>query len=210
MSKQSYQTHTRLIIGFKSKEFMKTSPKSWVLGNSHGPFDTSKRLWCLDEMCNFTGTGKSESGTNHLDPLCKAAVPTLSTWEAGDQPWFHCAASTIDTFIHIHIHYQQRGVPVTQRTWQGDFKSAKSAPTELLGSSVGRLEMSSATQASSCHHGCFWWFFPSSAPTAVESKHWTAKPCVYIPEDLVNIWLCFCLDVILVTTERILAWHQII
>lgn len=73
---------------------------------------------------------------------------------------FHCAASTTDTFIHIHIHSQQHGVPLTQRRWQVDFKSAKSAPIELLGSSAGRLEMSSATQASSCHHGCLWWFFP--------------------------------------------------
>lgn len=152
---------------------MKTSPKSRVLGNSHSPFDTSKRLWCLDEMCNFTGTGKAESGTNHLDPLCKAAVPILSTWEAGDLPWFHCAASTTATFIHIHIHCQQHGVPLTQRRWQVGFKST---PTQSLGSSAGRLEMSSATQTSSCHHGCLWWFSSPSAPTAVESKHWTAKP----------------------------------
>lgn len=46
-----------------------------------------------------------------------------------------------------------------KRRWQVDFKSANSAFTELLGSSAGRLEMSSATQASACHHGCLWWFF---------------------------------------------------
>lgn len=190
---------------------MKTSPKLWILGNSHCPFDTSKRLWCLDEMHNFTGTGKPESGTNHLDPLCKAAVPTLSTWEAGDLPQFHCAASTTDTFIHIHIHCQQHGVPLTQRRWQVDFKSAKSAPTELLGSSARKTWDGLSNKAFSCHYGCLWWFFfSSSAHTAVESKHWTAKPSAYILEDLVNIWLCFYLDVILVTTERILAWHQII
>lgn len=138
---------------------MKTSPKLWILGNSHCPFDTSKRLWCLDEMHNFTGTGKSESGTNHLDPLCKAAVPTLSTWEAGDLPQFHCAASTTDTFIHIHIHCQQHGVPLTQRRWQVDFKSAKSAPAELLGSSARKTWDGLSNKAFSCHYGCLWWFF---------------------------------------------------
>lgn len=51
--------------------------------------------------------------------ICRAAVPTLSTWEAGDQPWFHCAASTIDTFTHIHTHCQQHGVPVTQGHGRG-------------------------------------------------------------------------------------------
>lgn len=121
-----------------------------------------------------------------------------------------CAANTTDTFRHIHIHCQQDGVPPTQRRWQVDSKSAKSAPTELLGSSAGRFEMISATQASPCLHGCLWWFFPSSAPTAMESKHLTAKPSAYTLEDLVNIWLCFCLNVILVPTERILPWHQII
>lgn len=48
----------------------------------------------------------------------KAAVPTLSTWEAGDLLPFPCAASTTDTFIHIHIPCQQHGVPLTQRRWQ--------------------------------------------------------------------------------------------
>lgn len=45
---------------------------------------------------------------------------------------------------------------------------------------------------------------------AAEPKPWTTNPAAYVPGELDTIWISFCLRVILLITESILARLQII
>lgn len=89
---------------------MRTSPRLWDSGNSCGPFDTSKRRCCLDEMCRFTRTSNTESGTNPLGSILQSSYSLFDVLQGKQETWsFHHAAAA-HRHLHTSPHHQDHGL----------------------------------------------------------------------------------------------------